>query len=97
VNLEELKRQRANLDRQIAQAEKTEAEQKLALTLAASYVKVVCSGCNGRGEVGFMGGSDNSDMETRDCDDCHGRGYLYGRAWDGKKFYDMDHNQVTAP
>lgn len=98
MNLEELRRQRANLDLQIAQAEKSEAERKREMLLLVSYLKVACAGCNGTGEASVGGADVESDPPNwATCQYCGGRGYLYGRKFEGRREHDMDHNEVGAP
>lgn len=96
VSLDNLKRKRRELDRQIKAAEKSEAEAKKQKALSLYYVKVACARCSGRGEVAEQSGSDNMDFVEIDCQECGGRGYLYARAWEGPRGHDMEYNQVVS-
>jgi DnaJ-class molecular chaperone len=97
MNLEDMKAARRKLDRQIAEAEKSEAEKKRNAILAARYVQVACPSCCGTGEYSHQLGSDNMDFSETSCQDCGGRGYLWARKWTGLKHHELDLNQVCAP
>jgi len=96
ARLDDLKRKRAELEREIAEAEKADSERLRARVLARDYVAVACPGCDGLGAFNRTG-SDNTDVNEYPCDSCAGHGFLYGRIWTGNRAHDMDHNQVGTP
>lgn len=97
--LEDLKRQKQQIELEIGREEKSEAERKRALDLHENYFKVACPDCRGTGEVSQGGADIESDPPWLDtCKSCRGDGWLYARKWMGMRAeHDMEHSQVTCP
>lgn len=91
-----MKKQRAELDRQIAAEEAKQAEKAKQADLDKNYVKICCDVCAGYGDVSQDSGSDNMDVLTVSCEGCGGRGYLYARKWTGIIVHDITHQQAVS-
>lgn len=97
-HLDDLKRKRAELDHQIAEAELSETEARKAIVLMTSYVKVVCTDCEGTGEVSEGGADIESDPPfSVTCPACHGKGWLYARKFEKRGGHDLEYHEVQAP
>ena len=99
--LSELKKQRARLDKQIKDAERSEQERVRAETIARDYQRAVCPECAGVGEVGRGGADIISDAPWMDaCERCGGNGFILvrpftdNRPFPDKHAYDMTYNEA---
>jgi len=95
--LDDLKRQRTALDKEIADLEAKAAEEEKVNILALFYVKVACPTCDGLGNGNRFGGGGNDDIIDFPCQDCSGHGFLWARRWERQTIHEMTYNQVSAP
>jgi DnaJ-class molecular chaperone len=96
MKLNELKAEKARLEKEIKKEELRLLEDKKRDSLAKYYVRIVCLTCEGLGEVSRGGADIESDPPYEDlCEDCNGKGFLFARNFEDNKKHDTEFDERT--
>lgn len=95
MKLNELKAEKARLEKQIKAEQKRQEEARKKYYLENYYSKIVCRQCEGTGEICRGGADILSDPPYEDsCDDCEGRGFIYMKTFESKlKPHEMEYDE----